>query len=437
MKKLRIKKTYDNITSFLLSSKNPKIVNLILIMLITFFYVLRGYRYILHPQLFAEDGTIWIGNAYDKGLHTIFQPYNGLSHLFERLFGLFSIHIIPLQYEPLLYTISALLIFLLLCRYILSDRTRLFSSNYQKIFFGLSMCLLGNAEEFYFSFSNSVFLLGLVGLFILVINKSEHKFINILEKMLFFILCFTITFSWLYILIIAFEFIWKRKRKYYYLVCALAGSITEFLIYIFHSTQRPNIPIRYILSKATIFEFYNQMIIPSLRFGRQDISPLTGNTTNLIVVTITLLIVTTIIAFIFVKSNYVTRCLLFFCLMMTIVSLRSPIDGQTIPSLIVITMATYHWGNRYFIYGIIGLFVVWAKFSQRLIRERWLAMFLVIFFGFAVLSSITLGSFFIQKYFVNLSTQYSNGITEVKRNDKKLVVIPINPAGWSITLDLK
>jgi hypothetical protein len=432
-----IRKHYDTVVNFLSSPKESRLFNLSLVLLVAVFYTLRGARYITRPQLFAEDGELWLSGAYNKGIRTVFESYNGLSHLFDRLFGLLAVHIIPLKYEPVFFVLTGLVIFLLLFYYLLSGRTGILSNNYQKLFLALSLCLLGNAEEFYFSFSNSVFLLGVIGLFLLVQHKSRHKTIDVLEKILFFILCFSNVFAWIYLLILAFEFIWKKRRRYFYAVCAVAGSVVQLLSYTNQgAAQRPSVPLRFIFSKATAFEFYNQIIIPSLRFGRQDISPTFRTTTDLVLVCFSLLVTGIIVALVFWKSNYKTKCLLFFCIVMTLISLKSPIDGQTSPSAIVIVMATYHWGNRYFIFGILGLFIIWAKFSQKLISKRYLPMFLLVFFVFGLLSSISLGSFFIHKDFINLTSQYSNGIAEVKHSTKP-VVIPINPVGWYVTLNPK
>jgi hypothetical protein len=433
-----LKKGYGKITTFLTSSKDSKLFNSALLLLIAAFYIFRAHTYILRPQLYAEDGAVWLAGAYNEGIHSVFQSYNGLSHLFDRLFGLTSVHLVPFQYEPLLYVVSALLIFMLLCYYLLSKRSEILTTNYQKLFFALSICLLGNAEEFYFSFSNSVFLFGIIGLLLLVINKSRHKSVNILEKTLFFILCFTNVFSWIYILILAFEFVWQRRRRYYYSACAAVGSITQLLIHLHQPAgQRPDIPIRYLASKATLFEFYNQIITPSLRFGRQDISPVVRTKTDLVFVCLALLLSGIIVALVFLKANYSTKCLFFFCLIITLISLKSPINGLSAPAAIVIAMATYHWGNRYFIFGILGMFIVWAKFSQRLFKKQYLPTFLLVFFTFGLLSSITLGSFYIQKDFIDLRGQYTKGISQLKRSKHQLVVIPINPTGWYITLEPK
>lgn len=430
-----IKEVCAKLADFLTSSKDSRSFNTALLVLIGAFYTLRAHQYILRPQLYAEDGEVWLTGAYNHGVRTIFQSYNGLSHLFDRLFGLVSMHLVPLRYEPFVYVVMALVIFLVLAYYLLSSRSAILTTNYQKLFFALSLCLLGNAEEFYFSFSNSVFLLGMVGLLILVIKKSGHKTIDILEKILFFILCFTNVFAWIYILILAFEFIWKKRRRYYYLALTFVGSITQLWIHIHQPAgQRPDIPARYIASKTTLFEFYNQIVTPSLRFGRQDINPLMRTRTDLIFVGVALLLVGIIVVFIFYKSNYVTKCLLFFCLVMTLISLKSPINGQTAPAAVVIAMATYHWGNRYFIYGIIGMFVVWAKFSQGLFKKQYLAPFLMVFFTFGLLSSVTLGSFYIQKDFMDLRSQYAQGVAEYKKPNHGSIVIPINPTGWYLTL---
>jgi hypothetical protein len=317
--------------------------------------------------------------------------------------------------------------FLLLCYYLFSQRSGVLNTNYQKLYVALSLCLLANAGELFFNFSNAVFYLGLVGLFIIIVTKSKNKYDNYLERFLFFVLCFTSVFTFIYLIILLIELLWYRRKRYYFLACAVAGSIAQCIAYVSYPVQRHNIPLHEIASRTSGVELYNQIITPSLRFGRLDINPLTATLSSINFAFIAVVLVGILSLVIFYKSNYKTRYLLLFCLLMTLISLRGPADVDS-----VAVMATSLSGNRYFIYGIIGMFVVWAKFSQTIFRKDMLAVFLLVFFTFATISCIRLGSFFVQRGLMDLTSQYSAGITQFNRDRNKGIKIPVNPSGWYI-----
>ncbi len=416
--------------------KRTKILAYILILICTVFYIFRGLQYITRPQLYAEDGTIWIANAYNDGLRSIFMPYDGLAHLFERIFSFVSINILPLKYEPFYFNTMALLIFILLCYYLFSYRLGLLNNYFQKIYVAISLSLIANANEFFFNFSNSVFLLGLIGLFIIIARPSTRLIVRLFEKVLFAILCFTLIFSWIYLLILLLEVVFYKTKRTYYLIWAIIGSFVQFIIYTFLANNRPSVPIRYLMSKTTLIELYNQIIIPSVRFARIDINPLAHTRVDSVLISFFILISLLATSIVLVKANKSTRYFLFFCLAMTLASLKSPLVAIKSPAEIVNFMATAQFGNRYFIFGIIGMFVIWAKFSQMTIRAKFLPYLALIFFFFGLATSITSGSFYVNKGFTNLSKQYSSGIALVENpKTNSSVIIPINPSGWFMQLD--
>ena len=425
-------KHYKKINKFLVSSKHSKLFNGSLISLITASYIFRAHPYILHPQLFAEDGDVWLSTAYNLGLKSVYQAYNQFLQLFDWLFSLFAVHFVPLQLVPLFYVMSALLMFLLLCYYLFSPRSGVLNTNYQRLYVALSLCLLANAGELFFNFSNAVFYLGLVGLFLIIVNKSTKRYVNLIERILFFVLCFTSVFTFIYLIILLIEWLWYRRKRYYFLACTIAGSIAQVIAYTSYPLQRHNIPLHEIASRTTGVELYNQIINPSIRFGRIDINPLTDPISSINFAFIVVVLVGIISLVVFYKSNYKTKYFLLFCLLMTLISLRSPADVNSVAA-----MATSLSGNRYFIYGIIGMFVIWAKFSQTILRKDILAVFLLVFFTFASVSSIRHGSFFIHKGLTDLTKDYSAGITEFNHNRNKGIKIPENPVGWYIVFNPK
>lgn len=65
---------------------------------------------ILHPQLWAEDGPIFLQQQIELGWRSIFTPYAGYLHLVPRLIAWISGELVPLQYVPLAYNMLTLVV---------------------------------------------------------------------------------------------------------------------------------------------------------------------------------------------------------------------------------------------------------------------------------------------------------------------------------------
>ena len=414
---------------------NLKIIGLVTIPAIL--YLIRGWQYIRTPQLYAEDGTVWLTNAYNTGWHTLFTPYNGFAHTTERLFALIITQF-PLRFAPLIFNLAGYGLFILMCYYLFSTRTKIFSNNYQKIFMAFSLGLIANFGEFVFNFSNSIFLLGIIGLCIYFAKPPKNIVINILEKILFILACLTLPFAWFYLLIILIDWIWRKQRRIFF---SIIGSIIQLCAHVFSKYSRSSIPTKTLItSRYTVIELYNQIITPALRFARIDVTATTPLHKFLMILIFCFVLACLLLATLIKQGAIQLKFLAVFCILFTIASLKSPLVGGNLSSVNILKfMDTAEFGNRYFFYGILFLLTILAVAASAYINKKAQYYFLVAFMVFSLLTSVITGDFKINKGFNNYANTYTYDI--VKLNTAKpgnIVQIPENPGtAWFINLDAK
>lgn len=392
-------------------------------------YFIRGHEYILQSQLYAEDGTIWLAQGYNLGFESLTLPYNAFFHTWERVIGLLIAQM-PLQAAPLLFNLTAWGIFGLLAYYLFSPRTNILTNNYQRIFVLICIGLVANVDELFFNFSNSVFLLGIIGALILIADEPKSMIGKVIERIIYFLSCFTLVFVWFYLPIVLIEKFKYKRPVNFYLIVATIGSVVQLASYLTTPFERSMVTVKALLSKYTVLEIYNQIITPVIRFSRADV---TFDSSNIALTFIVFLVVAlAIVAVVYVarKANKQVQYLLLFFAAMTAASLKSPLVDSVDP---IKFMTTAAWGDRYFIFGIIGLGIVLAKLPYELLGSSARRWFLagVILLGVGL--SWQTNSFFIHKYFQDYRNQYQTGIEQLEKGSSK-VSIPINP-GWQMELE--
>lgn len=411
--------------------------NLAIIVTLGVIYFLRASSYIINPQLYAEDGYAWLSDAYNNGLSSIFTPLNSFFHLTERIFG-YIISKIPLQFAPFLFNITALVIFCIFVAYLFSSRTKILKGNFQRLFVLLSIALIANVEEFFFNFSNSIFILGIIGALVIIANKSINKYIIIFEKIIFTLTCFTLPFCFLYLPILLIEKFKYKRNQTYFLIISLIGCLFQFSSYIISNIERSSVTTKALLtSKYTIIEIYNQIIIPATRFGRIDFQPQNGKI-ELFKVFLIFISVILISFSVLLKSNKQTVYLLLFFFFFTIASLKSPIVISDRPESALEFMSIATGGDRYFIYGIIGIYVIMAKFLSLNVKQTIIYPLLIFYIVFGILTSYQTKSLKIEKKLNNYTSQYNKGIRQLQtKNNNVDIIIPENPKGFYIRFNSK
>ena len=403
-----------------------------------FFYIFRAWPYIFHPQLFAEDGRDWLANAHNNPLGSFLAPYAGSLHTFERAWSIL-INLFPLTLSPILYNLTAFAIFSILVIYLFSDRTKLFKSNYQKVFVSICLCLMVNVQDFYFNFSNSIFLLGIVGVLIIISNKPKKLVIEIFEKIIYLLMCFTLPFAWIYFLILTTKRVVDKSKNNFFLFFAALGSFAQLMVHFFYNNRPDTLSPFTLGSRFALLVIYNQVIIPAFRFSRFDLSAssaarISGGLTLLLACIATGCLV--ILAL--YKSTKNMRYFLIFLMAMAFGAISNPQITASTAREGYILLANTVGGSRYWIFGILIIFISVSIVSEAVLKRKYRYYFLIIFFSFSLLTSIMNNNFFIDKHFIDYSTIYSDKIEQVKYKGPPLK-IPENPGApnWVITLNRK
>ena len=69
----------------------------------------RGPGHLLHPELWAEDGVVWLHRAYSAGWHCLTIPCAGYLQTLSRLGALLAVAL-PLTQAPLIFALIAFVI---------------------------------------------------------------------------------------------------------------------------------------------------------------------------------------------------------------------------------------------------------------------------------------------------------------------------------------
>lgn len=365
----------------------------------------------------------------------MFEPVNGFFHISERLFGIVMGHL-PLQHAPLVFALTAWLLFILLVYYLLSPRTKILSNNYERIFTVLALGLIANLDEFFFNFSNSAFLIGVIGVLIMVARKPRNIATAIAEKTFFLLACFTLPFAWFYLPVALIERFKYKSKSLFFLYVPLVAAIVQFVCFITSHVNRSPVTLLSLFSKYTLLEIYNQMIIPAVRFARIDVPVLDFTIHRYAVYTVFLTVATlSLAAFVVLrKSNKQVRYLLFFLIAMTFASIKSPTINVKTPLDAIKTMAVVVGANRYFVYGILAVNIIFIKAAYGALVPRARYAFMVFFIGFGLLTSMHYKAFYIDKHFTDYRAQYHHAIDQFESGAASTVDIPVNPTPWHMTL---
>lgn len=111
---------------------------------IAFIYFARNYFRFFDNALWAEDGKIFLAQAYTYGLKSILMPYNGYLHITIRVLALI-LSKLSLLVIPFFYHISAYFLMIYTVYIIINSRLRL--SNISKNFLGLTLATVSSSNS--------------------------------------------------------------------------------------------------------------------------------------------------------------------------------------------------------------------------------------------------------------------------------------------------
>jgi hypothetical protein len=186
---------------------------------------------LFHPGLWGEDGNIFINEAHDAGLGSLFKPYAGYMHLAPRGIS-YVASFLPLEYVPLAFHLAWLLAFIVTV-YII--QSRLAALSVHPAFYIWALVLLAiqpQAGEVFFTLTNIQWFTGLALLAYLIFPFARLP--KSWETVLIFIAGLTGPFSVLALPVLALRAVVFRdiRRNYqvYVAVALCAGIQIAFIL---------------------------------------------------------------------------------------------------------------------------------------------------------------------------------------------------------------
>lgn len=146
--------------------------------------LLRSPGSLLHPQFWAEDGTLFFQEAFNRGfLPTLLQPASGYLHSFPRLIAGLS-QFFPMEMAPLVFNLAAFVAQLLPALYLLSSRMApLVPSFPARVAAALLLVSLPASYETHANLTNSHWHLALTSVCILVAQPAANARVRALEAL--------------------------------------------------------------------------------------------------------------------------------------------------------------------------------------------------------------------------------------------------------------
>jgi hypothetical protein len=134
---------------------------------------IRGPGHLLHPELWAEDGVVWLHGAYTEGVHCLTIPRAGYLQTLSNLGGLIAAAL-PLTDAPLLFALIAFIIQLTPVILLLSPRGAVllpsWSARQLLVLYDIGM---PNSSEVFVNLTNAMWHLAIAVFLLVVLPKPR------------------------------------------------------------------------------------------------------------------------------------------------------------------------------------------------------------------------------------------------------------------------
>jgi len=174
--------------------------------------IFRRFDGFVNPQLWAEDGTVFLQQYTDIGAKSIITPYAGYLHTIPRLivyfFGSLSVN---LQYVPMLYSMTCIIFMLLLAYRFLKSANGLSLQN--KVLFATVFLYVPLGTEIFMNVTNLIWFTALYMIDFLLVGYKQYDSsrYKLLVAVMLFIVAITGPFSLLLTPIIVLIVLLERK----------------------------------------------------------------------------------------------------------------------------------------------------------------------------------------------------------------------------------
>jgi len=224
------KKSADEQEIHLTASRQSSILWTIAVFIIAFILaVTHRPDAITNPQPWAEDGTIFIADAYNIGLRCVFHPYAGYLVVFQRIVALIATNI-SLAQTPLILNCVALCVQAGICTFVgMSDRLAdQFSSRASQLTIAALVIAFPYAPEIHGHITNSQWFFPILGVAIIFAKPASTALREILDYIIIAVIALTGPFS---IMLAPISLLKARGGRRHMIFAALicAGAVLQYV----------------------------------------------------------------------------------------------------------------------------------------------------------------------------------------------------------------
>ncbi len=291
----------------------------------------------LYPQLYAEDGVIWITQAYHEDFwNIIFRPQDGYYNILARLSAEVALPL-HLKNVPQVFFFIALVVHLIPVILIFSNRlSHVFLNLKTKLLFSFFYLALPDVSDLHLTLANAHWRFAIITFLIFISRKSHNKGILILALSLMVFGSLTGPFSifllpcaLIYSLFIRDRFIWTRT---FFL---LPGLILQLYAIISSLNTRPILELG--ASPEALARIISGKVLLSLLLGYQGYKSIYEQiywNYSLVMVLAIITFALTIYGFIIAKIEL--KLFILYTIFLVITALIKPTIGNQAPAWIVL-----------------------------------------------------------------------------------------------------
>lgn len=389
------------------------------------------------PQFWAEDGTFWFAESYNKGfLIPFLMPHTGYLQTYSRLFAAIS-QTFPLIFAPLLFNFGAIIAQMLPGIIILIRYKKYIPSFGLRLLLVTFYAFLPNTSEIYINLTNAQWFLAFAALLVTIGPPAKTLPAYIFDCLVVLFSGLNGPFGILLVPVSLWRF-WREKNTWTktIAVCIVSTAFVQCISLLVTSMAGQARVVRLPTgSPSLLFEIvYKQIIWGSLggKMGMDWIIQRTQYYQQFFVVTGIMGIMSVFYAL--YKGPWQIRVVVLYGLIILTTSLLAPPagpnnSGETWASL------TYSYGVRYWLIPMLS-FLTAVVFGLRR-RNHFIMRGISIFF----IGSMLFLAYKIDRDAMHIQYQpypnlrYESYITSFSKVKKGTVYkFPINPKGWSVTL---
>jgi hypothetical protein len=198
---------------------------ILLLLLVSLTLFLRRPDTLLNPQLWAEDGIIFLAQQREYGSAAVLMPYAGYYHLVPRLIALTADQF-SLYYTPAIYNGAAFLIFLLVSLFVFFISN---GSNSYRFCFAIAPVLVPHTGEVLVNVTNIQWILGITLPFLYAQRPLAEWRRTALAVLIILAVGLTGPFVVLSCPLLLCRALWQRKLNIYE-VCFYAATVLVIVI---------------------------------------------------------------------------------------------------------------------------------------------------------------------------------------------------------------